>query len=405
MKKVKISTAIIASLAGLAALSSCCRPFDDFHGLPDYSYFRTGIYAETFTADSSSPAKTVFEYRSWAEAATKMRRAEITLTAAVENVNTEVRVESFDPGEGVMDIDYRDENSRRDQDITVTESTMFCRLRYQNFTLEYRLPFERAFYNDGKTSGRMAGLVFGEDITDNGYSLTDLESEVSNGQVFMRKLFRHSITVSFNGKRYRATATVVLKRLAGNEGDNYVTGCELLDSGIKDLTNDGNHASYTSWIKVRQHFADGSEEEQTFEVLMYGIMSEPSLADMDISRQELVCYEAGFDDSREHVQNVFRNDFVEAFYYERLFVATYNQGTTETLFRHVEAVYNDGFSKIEFPSLRYENVEHEGSLIAVSGGSDEHGSYGEYEFTERVNATFADYTHSSQANVRIFLSE
>ena len=105
MKKVKISTAIIASLAGLAALSSCCRPFDDFHGLPDYSYFRTGIYAETFTADSSSPAKTVFEYRSWAEAATKMRRAEITLTAAVENVNTEVRVESFDPGEGVMDIE------------------------------------------------------------------------------------------------------------------------------------------------------------------------------------------------------------------------------------------------------------------------------------------------------------
>ena len=102
-----------------------------------------------------------------------MRRAEITLEASLENVNTEVRVENFVCGEGNGSMDYQAVNSRRDQDITVTDSLMLYRIRYDNFTLEYRMPFQSAFYNDGKTAGQMAYLRFAPEVVDNGYKLTD----------------------------------------------------------------------------------------------------------------------------------------------------------------------------------------------------------------------------------------
>lgn len=58
--------------------------------------------------------------------------------------------------------------------------------------------FNPAFYNDGKTAGQMAYLRFAPKVVDNGYKLTDLDSETIDGKVFTRKLFRHSISVRFN---------------------------------------------------------------------------------------------------------------------------------------------------------------------------------------------------------------
>lgn len=402
--KAKIFRRLIAPVVLSLALTACDHEFDDFHGLPDYSYFRTGYYESSFVADSSS-AKTEFEYRVWAEAATKMRRAEITLEASLENVNTEVRVENFVCGEGVGSTDYRAVNSRRDQDITVTDSLMLYRIRYDNFTLEYRMPFQSAFYNDGKTAGQMAHLRFDPWIVDNGYKLTDLDGETVDGKVFMRKLFRHSISVRFNGRDYRATATVVLKRQAGAEGEDFVVKSTLLDSGIKDLKNEGNHASYTSWIKVKQELNGGREETVTFEVLMYGRLTMQPLTEMKITGTELVRESAGFDESREHVQVVSRDKFVEASYYERYFVVHYNYGTTETLFQHTEAVYNDGFTVIDFPCIEYTEIKNNGALRPVSSGEDDHGSYGEYEFAQWISAKFKSYTHSERNTIRVFLTE
>ena len=71
-----------------------------------------------------------------------------------------------------------------------------------------------------------------------GYKLTDLDSETIDGKVFTRKLFRHSISVRFNGRDYQATVTVVLKRQAGADGEDFVVKSTLLDSGIRDLKNE-----------------------------------------------------------------------------------------------------------------------------------------------------------------------
>ncbi len=403
--KAKIFRRLIAPVMSLFALAACDHEFDDFHGLPDYSYFRTGFYESSFAADSSSSAKTEFEYRVWAEAATKMRRAEITLEASLENVNTEVRVENFVCGEGNGSMDYQALNSRQDQNITVTDSLMLYRIRYDNFTLEYRMPFQSAFYNDGKTAGQMAYLRFAPKVVDNGYKLTDLDSETIDGKVFTRKLFRHSISVRFNGRDYQATATVVLKRQAGADGEDFVVKSTLLDSGIRDLKNEGNHASYVSWLKIRQDFDSGKKDTVTFEVLMYGKLSMQPLTEMNITGTKLVRESAGFDKSREHVQVVSRDKFVEASYYERYFVVHYNYGTTSTLFQHAEAVYNDGFTSIDFPCIKYTDIKNNGALRPVSSGEDDHGSYGEYEFAQWISATFKSYTHSERNTIRVFLTE
>ena len=89
--KAKIFRRLIAPVMSLFALAACDHEFDDFHGLPDYSYFRTGFYESSFAADSSSSAKTEFEYRVWAEAATKMRRCFIVSAMIILRLNTECR--------------------------------------------------------------------------------------------------------------------------------------------------------------------------------------------------------------------------------------------------------------------------------------------------------------------------
>ncbi len=403
--KVKIFRLFTATAIFSALLSSCDHEFDHFHGLPDYSYFRTGYYESSLTTDTSALGQTVFEYCSWAEAATRYDRAEVVLEASLSDVNDEVSVNNFIVGDGTPSFEYSASGNHRKREITVIDSLMIYRIRYNNFTLEYKMPFQTAFYNDGKTSGQMAYLCFDPKITDNGYQLSDLNSEIVGGQVYMRKLFRHSINVRFGGKNYRATATVVLKRRAGNENGDFVVKTTLLDSGIRDFESDGNYASYVSWIKVRQDFYDGKTETTTFEVLMYGKMTMQPLAEMNITGANLEKESAGFDQNREHVQIVARNDFVDAAYYERYYVVRYNYGTTTTLFQHVEAVYNDGFEVIEFPSVRYTDIKDSGVLKKVSSGNDEHGSYGEYEFTQQISARFGEAENSESNAIRVFLTE
>ena len=392
-------------------LTASCSHDDDAYwdlppaGLPDYSYFRTGYYESSFVADSSSSTKTTFKYRSWAEAATKMQRAEISLKASLENVNTEIQVADFIIGKGTGYVDYLAVNSRRDQNITVTDSLMIYRQHYRNFTLEYRMPFQSAFYNDGKTTGQMAHLRFSPQIRDHGYTVSDLKSETENGSVFMRKLFRHSISVRFNGKDYQATATVILKRHAGSENEDFVVKSALVDSGIKNLSNQGNHASYTSWLKVRQTFNSGKQETLTFEVLMYGIMAMQPLTSVKINDKTLIRKGGGFDDEATHIQTVARNKYMDALYYERPYTVTYNFGTVTTIFQHVEAFYNDGFAILEFPCIKYTEIKDNGTLKALSHQEDQHGSYGEYLFSHTVTAKFKSYTHSEKNSIQAIVTD
>ena len=393
-----------------ALLTASCSHDDDGYwdfppaGLPDYSYFRTGWDQESLQIDSSATAQTVFSYRSWAEAAT-IRRTETSLQAALENVNTEVTVNDFIIGTPQSALDYQAVQSRRERNVTITDSLMIYRQRYRNFTLEYRMPFQSAFYNDGKTSGQMAHLRFSPQIRDHGYTVSDLKSETENGSVFMRKLFRHSISVCFNGKDYQATATVILKRRAGSENEDFVVKSALVGSGIKNLSNQGNHASYTSWLKVRQTFNSGKQETLTFEVLMYGIMTMQPLTSVRISGKTLIREGGGFDDGATHVQTVARNKYVDALYYERPYTVTYNFGTVTTVFQHVEAFYNDGFAIIEFPCIKYAEIKDDGSLKALSHQEDQHGSYGEYLFSHTVTAKFKSYAHSEKNSIQAIVTD
>ena len=396
--KVNLNS-IMMFIMVLTVLTSCHKP----EYIPDYNYFNTGIYQDSFIVDSSSVEQTTFEYCSWVETSTKscdrdVVRQDVILTAAIENVNTEAQVSDFDMDDGVIFIKYQGVNSSSRHHVYIKDSVLLVDVVYKNFTIEYHLPFQAASYYDGDNAGKIKSLSFGKDIVDNGYTLTDMQQEISDGKIFVRKLFQHSISIPLNGKRYHATALVVLKKLIAYEGDDYVTKSVLLDSGIKNLTNEENHTSYVSWISVQQTFNSGKKDTLNFEIPMYGIMSAPVIK-MDVTDINLVCLNADFDNELEHLSVGFQGNYVKIFNYNQVFVVQYNYGTTETSFQYVEACYDDGYTKFMFPNIAYSNIVHTGTINKIS----EYGSYGEYDFTEKISAKFSQYTHSSQNSKRILL--
>ena len=85
-----------------------------------------------------------------------------------------------------------------------------------------------------------------------------MENQTEEGVVYARKLYSHTIAVSCNGKEYTLKASVILRRIIGEEGKPYLVKSELVETG-KSTLNDG---SYTSWIKVKQTWSTGEEKRK-----------------------------------------------------------------------------------------------------------------------------------------------
>lgn len=394
---------MIAMCAIAVMMTSCLNDgFDDFERF-DNRYLRTGCDLKTLEVDTLNSDGAAFIYRIWVEPATKPI-AEVELEAGFENVNTEVTVSNFIIGTGKNSVECKGVKNHKENYFTVTDSVMIYQVCYDNFTLEYKFPFQTAYYNDGKTSGLAAYLKFDKDIVDNGYVVSDLQNEVVDGNVYMRKLFRHSVFVKFNGQKYHATATVILKHKLGSVGEDFVVKTTLEDSGIKEWNAEENKVSYLSWMKVTQTFQSGKTETELLEVRMYGKFHIKAIEKMKFNSKNFTRLSADFDQEREHMQMVPRSKYVDGFYYERPYVITYTNGTVEGFFEHVEAQYNDGFTVIPFPCVKYEGIADSCSLDWVADHEDTHGRYSEYLFSQSMSAKFGTYVCSEKVTFPVVIT-
>ncbi len=396
-----------AKILLMSAVAVCfvsCNKWDDsFHGLPDYSHYETGTYE--VSVDSSSVKETKFEYVSWIEAPTKPYRQEITLTASIENTEGEVTIlGDFDFGEAKSYETRKGMGSERHRYITVVDSLFICHVMLGEIVIDYEMPFQAALYNDDNTAGQMAYIGFGN-VVDKGYTLTSMSPEEADGIVYQRQLLRHAITIDFGGKTYLATATVIVKKKVGFEGDEYLVSSRLLGQGITDVESDGHYASYRSWIEVEQVYNTGKKENMKYDLPLYAELKMKSISDMDFVGADLQKLNAGFDESKEHLIKLPKAEYVYAYYYEKYYVVNYNYGHTETVFYDVDVVYNDGYNTFTFPTLHYSNIQDEGSIERVGGGEDAHGKYGEYKFTQRVSAQLNDVQHSVEKSHSFVLTE
>lgn len=394
---------ILLMAAVAVGLVSCNTWDDSFHGLPDYSHYKTGTYE--VSVDSSSVKETKFEYVSWIEAPTKPYRQEITLTASIENTEGEIKIlGDFNFGEGKSYVVREGRGFNKRRDVTIVDSMFIYRVILGEIVIDYEMPFQAALYNDDNTAGQMAYIGFGN-VVDKGYTLTSMSPEVVDGSVYQRQLLRHAITVDFGGKSYPATATVIVKKKVGFEGDEYLVSSRLLGQGITDVESDGHYASYRSWIEVEQVYNTGKKENMKYDLLLYAELKMKSISDMDFVGADLQKTSAGFDESKEHLIKLPKAEYVYAYYYEKYYVVNYNYGYTETVFYDVDVVYNDGYNTFNFPTLHYSNIQDEGSVERVGGGEDAHGKYGEYKFTQRVSAQLNDVQHSVEKSHNFVLLE
>ena len=72
--------------------------------------------------------------------------------------------------------------------------------------------YEVPTYDDGITEKEMPYIRYGA-IVDNGMTVTGMDNLTENGQTWLRKLVRHSISVVFNDKSYTIEASIVAKSL------------------------------------------------------------------------------------------------------------------------------------------------------------------------------------------------
>ncbi len=217
---------------------------------------------------------TSLSYESWiyvrqTTRASSDSKISVTLFNRFNNVVEEVDVADFNFGTPEVKLEHRAVDSRVEQTyVTVTDSVLVYSLNYENgFKLEYELMYETPEYNDGITKQMMPYHSIGQ-ITDNGMKLSGMEDQVVDGVNYFRKLVQHSITVSYNGKTYDVSASVVVR--SEEPAEDILLASEKINEGIELVSTDVENAKgvYRSWIEVKQTWSESGVKTFKKEVLL-----------------------------------------------------------------------------------------------------------------------------------------
>lgn len=204
---------------------------------------------------------TQLSYESWIVVRGQTRAAfqnkvSVTLFNRFNHVIDEVEVENFDFGQPEVGISYQTSDSRKEQDyVTVVDSVLVYSLKYENgFVLEYELMYEVPTYDDGVTEKEMPYIRYGA-IVDNGMTVTGMDNLTENGQTWLRKLVRHSISVVLTTKAIRLKLPSWPNRLKSRR---CFAGKQKVNEGVEPVSVDAAKASgtYKSWIEVEQTWSE-----------------------------------------------------------------------------------------------------------------------------------------------------
>jgi len=225
-------------------------------------------------SETSGTEGTSLSYESWIYVRQKTRatsdaRISVTLFNRFNNLVQEAEVADFNFGEPKAEIGFRLADSRTEQNfVTVADSVMVYGLTYANgFKLEYELMFETPEYNDGVTRQMMPYHKI-ENVEDNGMTLSGMDNQTIDGKEWFCKLLRHSITVTFNGRRYEVAASVVVR--SEIPGEDVLLSSRKVDEGLELVSTDAENAcgTYRSWLKIEQTWSESGVKIVEKEVLL-----------------------------------------------------------------------------------------------------------------------------------------
>ena len=265
--------AAAAMLAGTTMMTSCEKEEEiSKREVIESEVLDEGV-AEKVTEEVGTEG-TQLSYESWIVVRGQTRAAfqnkvSVTLFNRFNHVIDEVEVENFDFGQPEVGISYQTSDSRKEQDyVTVVDSVLVYSLKYENgFVLEYELMYEVPTYDDGVTEKEMPYIRYGA-IVDNGMTVTGMDNLTENGQTWLRKLVRHSISVVFNDKSYTIEASIVAKSL--EKAGDVLLASKKVNEGVEPVSVDAAKASgtYKSWIEVEQTWSESGTKTFKKEALL-----------------------------------------------------------------------------------------------------------------------------------------
>ncbi len=418
MKTKKNWFVIMAAMimSSIVFMTSCSE--DDEPALPEViesevldEGLDSNVSSQPNTAPDGTSLGTKLSYKSWIMVKGQTRAAfenkvEVTLNNAFNNTDTTIVVPDFKLGDYTTEISYKKRSERREGFVTVSDSVLVYTVRFEQFSFDYELDHEVAFYNDGVTSQTMPYHQIGI-IKDNGYKLNDLEfiietDENERERVYLRKLLTHSISVEFNGKSYDLTAKVELRRFAGFHP--CAISSELVQTGISDINNGVWQTSYSAWAEVRHVYSDGTTKVRKYTVeqmqggISYDLQSYKTLPSADL---KLVSVGFSGEGTRSRVGMPENSEVFEV---KKNCVLEYNYFTIVYPTVEYEAFYDDGMLKFDYPALRYGNVSETHELrYTGSYGQEEGRPYDEYFMKLKLSAVFGETVHEVEDEFQIIV--
>ena len=391
MKTKSILSALV--LSTVMTLFVACSKESEFFADPD-QVIKSEVVdpgtAEEVTAVSNGTEGTSLSYESWivvsqlfadgstskaqpktrASSSAEGNKISVQLTNNIENYSSIFEVKSFELSDGVSATDYRElaVNKHAVQKfVSVIDSALVYTVNRGAFAIEFVLPYQVAVYNDGVTKVVMPYHKYSE-IRDNGGSLFDLDNSKENGKNYLQKLYKHSLTVVFNGKEYAVNAEVVLKK---ELKDDYLVSQKVVDSGVELVSYDLEKKTGVSksWIKIEETWSESGTKTVTKEVLLKNMPSEYSYVNFSLGAKSKIAFADLVIGSPEYSDALDRSRTegdMTINTYERIYrlnvKSTANEGVNYVFgVMYEKAVYAKNGFEYEMPALQYSGAD-----IAVS---------------------------------------
>ena len=279
--KFWFATAAAALVTVICVFTSCSKEDEPF--LPEViesEVLETGISNDVNEVSGTEGTK--LSYESWIVVKGQTRAAfenkvSVTLCNTLNTVNEEIEVENWKTGKPQTSISYKEGDVREDGFVTVIDSVLVYQVAFDNFSFNYELVYQVPVYDDGVTNQTMPYHRY-ENIVDKGGSFTDLETLNDGDYVYARKLYRHIIEVTFNGKVYEVAANITLLRMIGPANVPYIVKSRLISDGASVVNN-----AVLSMLVVEQTWSDGRVEKKRYDLTLNAYVMSETLNELTIS--------------------------------------------------------------------------------------------------------------------------
>ncbi len=385
--KFWFATAAAALVTVICVFTSCSKEDEPF--LPEViesEVLETGISNDVNEVSGTEGTK--LSYESWIVVKGQTRAAfenkvSVTLCNTLNTVNEEIEVENWKTGKPQTSISYKEGDVREDGFVTVIDSVLVYQVAFDNFSFNYELVYQVPVYDDGVTNQTMPYHRY-ENIVDKGGSFTDLETLNDGDYVYARKLYRHIIEVTFNGKVYEVAANITLLRMIGPANMPYIVKSRLISDGASVVNN-----AVLSMLIVEQTWSDGRVEEKRYDLTLNAYVMSETLNELTISgyKNDLKMLHGTISDGKTYSRQQ-EDQFVTSYVSEQIYTVSYNYFSVNITLVHDVATYDDGISTFEFPTFKYGKITDQTTFSFNNSSQDEQGKYDVYIFKHHIIAEF-----------------